>query len=60
MKSKRHCRFPMSSGWPCFVVAPLLIMVVFYASSRAQAGGFTLENFSTMGTSIPACSGAPF
>ena len=45
MKSK-GIAVPYVIWMAIFVVAPLLI-IVFYAFT-SQAGGFTLENFSTM------------
>ena len=50
MKNNRLSRFAIPYvGWmTLFVVLPIL-MVVIYAFSSA-AGGFTLENFSRMGT----------
>jgi len=49
MKNKRALFAVPYVGWMAlFVVAPI-IMVVIYAFSTAE-GGFTLENFSSMGT----------
>ena len=56
MKSK-GIAVPYVIWMAIFVVAPLLI-IVFYAFT-SQAGGFTLENFSTM-AQYTGVFGAPF